>query len=574
MNRLLKLGSTRLRIEFLPFGQTFNASSFSLLSFKAENEPIFDYKRDSSERNNLTQKLVEFTSLQSGDKREALFDVPIVIGDKEIRTNSVKYQVAPFEHSLKLARFYHADKNLVNEAIENSLSVRADWESTSLEARAEIFLKAADILANKKRADILASTMLGQGKTVYQAEIDAACELVDFLRFNVQFLGEMLKYKPLDVGTHTLNNMQLRGLEGFVAAIAPFNFTAIGGNLSTAPALMGNVVIWKPSDTAVISSYMFYKILREAGLPAGVINFIPSDGPVFGESITQSPDLAAINFTGSVPTFRWLWKNVGKNLELYKTFPRLSGECGGKNFHLVHESADISSVAYASIRSAFEYSGQKCSACSRIYVPESKWPQLREQLISIMNELKIDSPLNLDTFTSAVIDEKSFDRIKNYIDYGKSNPNVKLVAGGKCDKTMGYYIHPTLFETNDPHDKLMKEEIFGPVLTAYVYKDKDYENVVKLVDSSTPYALTGSIFCKDERVLKETKLQLRQSCGNLYINDKSTGAVVNQQPFGGARLSGTNDKPGGPNYLTKWCSPLSVKEFLLPQNSYKHTSML
>jgi 1-pyrroline-5-carboxylate dehydrogenase len=341
----------------------------------------------------------------------------------------------------------------------------------------------------------------------------------------VQFLYEALQYKPLDVADHTVNNMHYRGLEGFIAAIAPFNFTAIGGNLCTAPALMGNVVLWKPSDTAVLSSYIFYKILRACGLPPGIINFVPADGPEFGEAITKSPDLAGINFTGSVPTFRWLWKSVGKNLETYKTFPRLSGECGGKNFHLIHESADVMSASVATVRSAFEYAGQKCSACSRLYVPESMWPQMRDKIGSLISELKIGTPLEFDTFTSAVIDEKSFDRIVNYIEYGKKN--MQLLFGGSYDKSKGYYVHPTVFQSNNPNEKLFKEEIFGPVLSVYVYKNADYEKVLNLVDSTTPYALTGSIFAQDENVLKSTMKRLRQSCGNLYINDKSTGAGKN-----------------------------------------------
>lgn len=316
--------------------------------------------------------------------------------------------------------------------------------------------------------------------------------------------------------------MYLRGMEGFVAAIAPFNFTAISGHLATAPALMGNVVLWKPSDTAVFSSYLVYKILRECGLPAGVINFVPSAGPDFGETITSSGNLAGINFTGSVPTFRWLWKKVGENLESYKTFPRLAGECGGKNFHLVHESADIESAAVGTVRSAFEYSGQKCSACSRLYVPESKWPQMKDQIVALLKDLQIDSPLNFQTFTSAVIDERSFDKISNYIEYGKNNN--KLITGGYYNKSTGYYVYPTIFETKDPKDRLMREEIFGPVLTVFKYKESEFDQVVDLVDTTTPYALTGSIFAQDEQVMKSTKLRLRQACGNLYLNDKSTGS--------------------------------------------------
>jgi len=368
--------------------------------------------------------------------------------------------------------------------------------------------------------------------------------------------------------------MILRGLEGFVAAIAPFNFTAIGGNLATAPALMGNTVLWKPSDTSVLSAYIIYQTLRESGLPAGVINFVPAEGPVFGQAITQSPHLAAINFTGSVPTFKWLWKAVAENLDTYKTFPRLSGECGGKNFHLIHSSADIKAASYATIRGAFEFSGQKCSATSRLYVPESKWPEMREHLVEMMGELIVDSPLRFDAFTSSVIDETSFDKISRFIDYGKSSADVKLLAGGYCDKRTGYFVQPTLFEVSDPKDKLMREEIFGPVLTAYVYKDAEYEQVCHLVDTTTPFALTGGIFCNDKRVLKQTMKFLKQATGNLYINDKSTGAVVNQQPFGGARMSGTNDKPGGAFYLTRWTSPQSQKVFTGTHSTFKNPAML
>lgn len=544
------------------------------LSYTAHNEPILDYKSGSTERIKLNEKLMEYLSLNFTDKTQPLFDIPIVIGDKEIRNGAVKYQVAPHDHKLKLARFYHADKELVNEAIESNLAARAEWENQTFDYRAQVLLKAADTLANEKRMDIMAATMLGQGKTVFQAEIDCTCELVDFLRFNVQFLSDMLKYKPLDDGEHTKNNMILRGLEGFVAAIAPFNFTAIGGNLATAPALMGNSVLWKPSDTSVLSAYIIYKTLRESGLPAGVINFLPADGPVFGNTIVNSPHLAAVNFTGSVPTFKWLWKNVAQNLDIYRTFPRLSGECGGKNFHLIHKSADIKGASYATVRGAFEFSGQKCSATSRLYCPESKWPEMKEHLISMMSELIVDSPLRSDAFTSAVIDEISFDKISQYIEYGKKSPNMELLSGGYCNKEKGYFVQPTLFVTSDPKEKLMREEIFGPVLTAYVYKDSEYDQVMHLIDTTTPFALTGSIFCTDDRVLKKTMKFLKQTTGNLYINDKSTGAVVNQQPFGGARLSGTNDKPGGAYYLTKWTSPQSQKVFTGVHSSFKNNAML
>jgi len=557
--------SKRWLLKSATFSST-SASLNSLDNFKAANEPIFDYKQGSDERKQLKETLTKYMGEQ--------FEIPIVIGDEEIRTQQFKYQLVPFDHKVKLAKFYYADEYLIQKAIDSNLHARAKWDLTPFDERANIFLKTAEKIQSVRRSDIVAATMLGQGKTVFQAEIDAACELIDFLKFNVQFAVDALRYKPTDVESHTVNSMQLRGLEGFVAAISPFNFTAIGANLCSAPALMGNTVIWKPSDTSMLASYVFYKILRQSGLPPGVINFVPCDGPLFGETITKSRDLAGVNFTGSVPTFKWLWRSVGQNLDTYRSFPRLSGECGGKNYHLVHPSADLKSAVYATLRSAFEYSGQKCSACSRLYVPESMWPEFRDSLVELMREVKIGSPVKFDTFTSAVIDEKSFDKIRSYIEYGKSNEKLKLLAGGKYDKTTGFYIYPTLFQTSDPNDSLMKDEIFGPVLTAYVYKDKQYSQVLNLVDQTTPFALTGAIFAQDEKVISETMSALRQSQGNLYINDKCTGAVVNQQPFGGARMSGTNDKPGGPNNVLRWASPMSIKRFNLNQASYKHASML
>lgn len=565
--------------KLLKYNQLIRPVSASLpaaraFSYKAKNEVTLEYKQGSDERTKLKEKLLSFLSLNFADKSQPLFDIPIIIGDKEIRTDNVKYQVAPHDHQLKLARFYHADRPIIEEAIQSCLQARHEWEALSPEYRANIFLKAADIISGERRMEMMAATMLGQAKTIYQAEIDCTCELADFLRFNAEFLSKMLEYKPLDDGDHTTNSMTLRGMEGFVAAVAPFNFTAIGGNLASAPAMMGNTVLWKPSDTSILSAYVVYKIFREAGLPAGIVNFIPADGPVFGKAITESPDLAAINFTGSVNTFKWLWKSVGQNLDIYKTYPRLSGECGGKNFHLIHPSADIKSASYATVRGAFEFSGQKCSATSRLYVPESKWPEMRDQLVAIMSELIVDSPMKFDAFTSAVIDETSFDKIQSYIEYGKQSPNMTLLAGGFCSKEKGYFVQPTLFQTTDPKEKLMREEIFGPVLTAYVYKDAEYEQVIELIESTTPFALTGGIFCEDEKVLDKSRKLLKQACGNFYINDKSTGAVVNQQPFGGGRLSGTNDKPGGLFYLSKWVSPQSVKRFNGKHSTFKHPSML
>lgn len=407
--------------------------------------------------------------------------------------------------------------------------------------------------------------MLGQAKTVIQAEIDSAAELVDFFRFNAFFGKELLKYQPIseDPGT-TLNLMRYRSLEGFVASVSPFNFTAIAGNLAYTPAMMGNGVVWKPSDTAILSNYLIYKIFRDAGFPDGVVNFVPSDGPVFGNVVTKHPELAAVNFTGSVPTFQWLWSAVGQNLQNYSGFPKLIGECGGKNYHFVHPSADVESVVNSTIRSAFEYQGQKCSACSRMYVPESLWPKVKEGLAEVQKTLKVGDVGDFENFMSAVIDKKAFDRISGYIQHAKSGPNTKIVAGGNFDDSVGYFIEPTVIETTSKDDKCFKEEIFGPVVTAYVYKDGEAMDVVKSIGKDTPYALTGAMYSQDQAFANDAAQVLRGTAGNFYVNDKSTGSVVGQQPFGGARLSGTNDKAGGPHYMLKWASPQSVKQTFVP----------
>nr|DBA15718.1 TPA: hypothetical protein GDO54_003190 [Pyxicephalus adspersus] len=415
--------------------------------------------------------------------------------------------------------------------------------------------------------------MIGQGKTVIQAEIDAAAELIDFFRFNAKFALQLQHEQPISVPIST-NTMAFRGLEGFIAAVSPFNFTAIGGNLAGAPALMGNVVLWKPSDTAILSSYTVYNALREAGLPPNIIQFVPADGPVFGDTITSSEHLSGINFTGSVPTFKRLWKQVAENLDRYRTFPRLAGECGGKNFHFVHNSADVESVVYGTIRSAFEYSGQKCSACSRLYVPDSLWPQIKARLLEEHAKIKVGNPADdFSTFTSAVIDEKSFRRIQSWIKHAKESPNLTILAGGNCDDKVGYFVEPTIIESKDPKEKIMAEEIFGPVLTAYVYPENKYKEVLKLIDSTSPYGLTGAVFAQDKNVIQEATEVLRNAAGNFYINDKSTGAVVAQQPFGGSRASGTNDKPGGPHYILRWTSPQVIKETHVPLTEWKYPYM-
>lgn len=539
--------------------------TFPCASVAVKNEPILGFKEGSTERKELQKAL---DSLKG--KTE---EIPCVVGDEHVWTKDIRYQLSPFNHSHKVAKFCYADKELINKAILASVAARKEWDLKPIQDRAQILFKAADLISGPKRAEVLAKTMIGQGKTVIQAEIDAAPELIDFFRFNAKHAIELEKQQPLDAEGST-NTMIYRGLEGFVAAVAPFNFTAIGGNLAGTPALMGNVVLWKPSDTAMSASYAVYKILRESGLPPNIVQFLPADGPVFGDAITSSEHLAGINFTGSVPTFQRLWKQVAQNLDIYRTFPRLAGECGGKNFHFVHKSADVDSVVKGTIRSAFEYGGQKCSACSRMYVPDSMWPQIKQQLLDILKQIKVGDPVeDFSTFFSAVIDDKSFSRIKKWLDHAKSSPNLKILAGGNCDNKKGYFVEPTIVQTTDPQDAIMKEEIFGPVLSVYVYPENKYKEVLELIDNTSPFALTGAVFAQDKNVIDEAAKILRNAAGNYYVNDKSTGSVVAQQPFGGARASGTNDKPGGPHYVLRWTSPQVVKQTHVPLTDWKYSYM-
>uniref|UniRef100_A0A8C0EZE0 Delta-1-pyrroline-5-carboxylate dehydrogenase, mitochondrial n=2 Tax=Strigidae TaxID=30459 RepID=A0A8C0EZE0_BUBBB len=533
------------------------------LAVEVTNEPILEFKPGSPERAALQKALADLKG-----KTEA---IPCVIGGEEVWTPTVRYQLSPFNHAHKVAKYCYADKELINKAINAALAARKEWDLKPVQDRAQIFLKAADMLSGPRRAEVLAKTMIGQGmasscaragsdwllgrislqkgaficcglsrqgKTVIQAEIDAAAELIDFFRFNAKYALELEKSQPISVDVST-NSMVYRGLEGFVAAVSPFNFTAIGGNLAGAPALMGNVVLWKPSDTALLASYAVYKILLEAGLPPNVVQFVPADGPVFGDTVTSSEHFCGLNFTGSVPTFKRLWKQVSENLDRYRNFPRLAGECGGKNFHLVHSSADVASVVNGTLRSAFEYGGQKCSACSRLYAPDSLWPQIKEKLLEEHGKIKVGDPAqDFGTFFSAVIDDKSFARIKKWIEHAKKSSNLTILAGGGCDDSVGYFIEPCIVESKDPQDPIMKEEIFGPVLTVYVYPEQQYKEVLELIDTTTPYGLTGAVFAQEKRIIEEARKLLRNAAGNFYINDKSTGAVVAQQPFGGSRISG------------------------------------
>lgn len=535
--------------------------------FCVSNEPILEYRRGSSERNEIASELERIGRCTE--------DIPIVIGGEEIRDGTPRYAVAPHNHQHKIAQFYYANEKIINKAIDTAVQAQAVWDRCPLEERVRIWLCAAELMSTKYRQSLNAATMAGQSKSVIQAEIDSAAELIDFTRFNAYFLKENANYQPISENPNvTLNSIRFRGIDGFVAAISPFNFTAIGGNLAYTPALMGNGVLWKPSDTAILSNWRIFNIMREAGVPDGLVNFVPADGPVFGAAITKSRHLAAINFTGSVPTFNWIWDAVGKNLPNYINYPRLIGECGGKNFHFIHPSADVESAVACTIRAAFEYCGQKCSACSRLYIPRSLYKPIVDGLLKERQKLKVGDVSDFSVFMGAVIDEKAFSRISQYIENAKKNSKNKILGGGKFDKSKGYFIEPTIIETTDPQDKLMQEEIFGPVLTLYTYEDKDLQQAMKLPGCTTIFALTGAVFAQDKQFLCTALDEFRMTCGNFYINDKSTGAVVNQQPFGGGRMSGTNDKAGSPFYLMRFTSPQSVKETFEPMRSVTYPYML
>lgn len=525
------------------------------------NEPVLTYAPGTPERNRLKEVLAELKSTYT--------EVPMFIGSDEIRTGKKVSMHPPHEHAHVLGHFHAGEAKHVKKAIDAALSAKASWESMPWEARASIFLKAADLIATRYRPYMNASTMLCQSKTVYQAEIDSACELIDFLRFNVHFLSEIYAQQPVSSpGVH--NRLEYRPLEGFVLAITPFNFTAIGGNLPASAALCGNTVVWKPANTQVYSAYMFMKVLKEAGLPDGVINLVFVDGPTLGNVCFSHPDFAGVHFTGSTGVFNQMWKSIGENISKYKTYPRIVGETGGKDFVMVHPSADADVVATALLRGAFEFQGQKCSAASRAYIPSNLAVAVRKKLAAGVKSFKMGSVEDFGNFISAVIDEKSFNKIKSYIDAAKRSSKVKIIAGGSCDKSTGYFIEPTVIETTDPKYVTMCEEIFGPVLTMYVYPANQFTETLKLVDQTSPYALTGSIISQDRAAIVEATRQLRNAAGNFYINDKPTGAVVGQQPFGGARASGTNDKAGSMINLYRWLSVRTIKETFDPPKDYRY----
>ena len=528
------------------------------------NEPVLTYVKGSQERQRLVETLKEMKS--------KVIDIPMYIGGKRI-TSEQKVEIRPpHERKHLLARYNKGNASHVKLAIQAALKAKPMWESMGWQDRAAIFLKAADLLSGPYRAKMNAATMLGQSKNVYQAEIDCVAEWCDFLRFNAQYMVDIYNGQPISAPL-IWNRMEYRPLEGFVFALTPFNFTSIAGNLPCAPALMGNTVVWKPAETQIYSATVIMEILMEAGLPDGVINLMYVEGSVAGEVIFNHRDFAGLHFTGSTGVFQRLWQTIGNNISKYKSYPRIVGETGGKDFVIAHPSAHPEAVAVGLVRGAFEYQGQKCSAASRAYVPESLWPAIKKKMVTDMGSMKMGSPENFENFINAVIDEKSFDKLKQYIDSAKKDKKVKIIAGGTCDKSKGFFIEPTVILTKDPMYVTMCEELFGPVLTIYVYPDADYKKVLGILDETSPYALTGAVFAQDRAAIDMTMDRLRNAAGNFYINDKPTGAVVGQQPFGGGRASGTNDKAGSVLNLIRWVSPRAIKENFNPPTDYTYPFM-
>ena len=541
-----------------------NESGMSTGFFKVppiKNETILNYAPGSEERRFLQEKIKEM--------REHELDIPMVINGNEVRTGN-KYPLnPPHDHQHILGYFHEGDASHVQQSIDTALAARESWANMPWEQRLTIFLKAAELSAKKYRWELNAATMLGQSKNAYQAEIDAACEWIDFLRFNVLFATEIYQNQPIS-GEGLWNRSEWRPLEGFVFAITPFNFTAIAGNLPASAAMMGNVVVWKPSPTQIYSAHVIMKILLEAGLPAGVINMVFADGPMAGDIVFKHPDFAGVHFTGSTRTFQTIWKHIGENIQNYKTYPRIVGETGGKDFVIAHHSADPQAVTTGLVRGAFEYQGQKCSAASRAYIPDNLWPTVEKQLLTDLKSIKMGGTEDFGNFVNAVIDERSFDKIVSFIEAAKKSDKVKIIAGGNYDKTIGYFIEPTVLLTTDSQYSTMCEEIFGPVLTIFVYEKEKFEETLKLVDGTSNYALTGAVFAQDRYAIELATKTLVNSAGNFYINDKPTGAVVGQQPFGGARASGTNDKAGSMINLLRWVSARTIKETLISPSDYRY----
>jgi len=526
------------------------------------NEPVLSYAPGSKERKLLKEALAE--------ARSKVIDIPMYIGGQEIRTGRLTDIFPPHDHQHLLGKYHSGTKQEVSMAIDAALEAKAAWENLSWEHRAAIFLKAADLIAGPYRYKLNAATMLGQSKNAYQAEIDSACELIDFLKFNVKYMSEIYAQQPPVSPKGSWNRVEQRPLEGFVFALTPFNFTAIAGNLPTSAAMMGNVVVWKPANTQIYSAHLLMEIFREAGLPDGVINLVYVSGQDAGEVIFSHPDFAGIHFTGSTAVFQNIWKTIGNHIHLYKTYPRIVGETGGKDFILVHGSADVQASATAILRGAFEYQGQKCSAASRVYIAASVWTEIKELLKRDLATLKMGPTEDFSNFINAVIDEKAFDKLSGYIDKAKNDLNIELIAGGTYDKSTGYFIEPTVLLSKDPYYITMCEELFGPVLTIYVYRDEDYEKTLNIIDNTSIYALTGAVLAQDRYAIEKACHVLRNAAGNFYINDKCTGAVVGQQPFGGARGSGTNDKAGSMINLLRWVSPRTIKESFDPPKDYRY----
>ena len=526
------------------------------------NEPNKSYAPGSAERAELKARLKQMAAER--------IEIPLVIGGKEVRTGRTAQAVMPHDHKHVLADYHLAGPEHVQQAIDAAAEGRREWGSWPWEDRAAVLLRAAELLATTWRATINAATMLGQSKTVFQAEIDSASEMIDFWRFNAYFAQELYSQQPMS-SPGVWNQMEYRPLEGFIYAISPFNFTAIGGNLTTAPALMGNTVVWKPASSAMLSGYYTLKVLEAAGLPPGVINFVPGDPREISNQLLDSPQLAGIHFTGSTEVFNGMWKKIGENVGRYRGYPRLVGETGGKDFIVVHPSADPVEVAVAIARGGFEYQGQKCSAASRVYVPRSLWNDVRDRTVAMMKEIKVGDVTDFRNFMGAVIDQKAFTKISGYLDDAKRN--AKVISGGTATGDEGYFIEPTLIETTDPAYRSLCEEIFGPVVTAYVYPDNEWRETLDVVDRTSPYALTGAVFSRDRVAIREAASALRNSAGNFYINDKPTGAVVGQQPFGGARASGTNDKAGSMLNLVRWVSARTIKETFVPPRDYTYPFM-
>jgi len=526
------------------------------------NEPVLQYAPESKERELLKRALNKAFSTE--------IDIPMYIGGKEVRTGN-KVAIRPPHNHKHIAGYYHqGSAENIQQAIDAALAAKPAWELLPWEQRAAIFLKAADLISGPYHYEINAATMIGQSKNAYQSEIDAVCELADFLRFNVKYMTEIYAQQPPVSPAGVWNRVEQRPLEGFVFALTPFNFTAIAGNLPTSAAMMGNVVVWKPSNTQIYSASLLMKIFREAGLPDGVINLIYVPGPAAGEVIFNHPDFAGIHFTGSTEVFQDIWKTIGNNIHKYKSYPRIVGETGGKDFILVHGSADKKAAATAIVRGAFEYQGQKCSAASRVYIAKSVWPEVKQYILDDLATIKTGPVEDFSNFINAVIDEKSFDKLAKTIDLAASHAEATIIAGGKYDKSEGYFIDPTIIETTNPHYFTMQEELFGPVLTVFVYQDEDFEKTLELINTTSVYALTGAVIANDRYVLEQATFALRNAAGNFYINDKCTGAVVGQQPFGGARGSGTNDKAGSMINLLRWVSPRAIKESFNPPVDYRY----